>query len=538
MQEGSERQIKRIRILPPMGIARFGSSPEPMENYELTLPDQNGSDPCGYRTIHPAKTFYINPLDGSIDKYAEPDAVYFRDTAGRIKPICPFFEVWVQFEGSDEFTPLRIQHLERCDGIKLKWRVRAGNLKPYRRTGDPRDKVQADTRSFGDHHRHELVGRSKNFKPGKYIAFGHFQFIKPRRDNDPDTDAVTSMIRVRFTPGAGLVFGPRKDDPNISDDVYWGQTSGDEAFGGMKAPGRWDRYIFLPDGDPPYTAAADVIPPAEGWNLPPHTGPADILQGEWIGVQPVTILGSGYLDDTCDGIVEVVLTKEGKAIEADGMSLRAYARFSGGVPDFAPDCLPVRSIYDDLEQIVLGPEIKNDEDPQRISRRAEDTLRRALETARQMNLVAMNGDQNIGGIKENNRNMPWREKMTGRKFEPVYSEDSDYGYAYTEAKHETLLKNAIRGEWDPKIKSKLRDPKDVGKLDNDSRRRIPAMMRGSEGLELVLTYRQLNQLNYAISASTKATAVLEEDVSVASTDVGAAKAERCSKTERATATAK
>ena len=69
----------------------------------------------------------------------------------------------------------------------------------------------ADTRSFSDHARHELLGHSAHFKPGKCIPFGHFRYIKPTASH-PE-------IRARFTPGAGLVFGPRAGDSQVNDDV-------------------------------------------------------------------------------------------------------------------------------------------------------------------------------------------------------------------------------------------------------------------------------------------------------------------------------
>jgi hypothetical protein len=46
--------IHEIRILPAFAIARLGSSPEPMDNYDWEIPD-----PVGYRKLIPAETFYI-----------------------------------------------------------------------------------------------------------------------------------------------------------------------------------------------------------------------------------------------------------------------------------------------------------------------------------------------------------------------------------------------------------------------------------------------------------------------------------------------
>jgi len=92
-------------------------------------------------------------------------------------------------------------------------------------------------------------------------------------------------------------------------------------------------------------------------------------------------LGHGYFDDACDGIIELRLAFKGRD------DLRAYARFASAVPNFAPDSLPVRSIADDLEQLVFGP-VVDPNDPL-----VKRSLRRALETVRLMNTVVANGTQ-------------------------------------------------------------------------------------------------------------------------------------------------
>ena len=38
--------IKELRILPPLAIGRLGSAPEPLDNYELEVPEK---DPLGFR---------------------------------------------------------------------------------------------------------------------------------------------------------------------------------------------------------------------------------------------------------------------------------------------------------------------------------------------------------------------------------------------------------------------------------------------------------------------------------------------------------
>src|SRR5260370_1135894 len=62
--------ITEIRVLPPLVIARLGSSPEPLENYDLELP----KDVIGHRRIVPAETLYIGG-DGSISRASVPPTI-------------------------------------------------------------------------------------------------------------------------------------------------------------------------------------------------------------------------------------------------------------------------------------------------------------------------------------------------------------------------------------------------------------------------------------------------------------------------------
>ena len=76
--------IKEIRLLPSLAIARFGSSPEPMDNYDVVLPPHdpaNGQDGTGFRSLVPAPTLTV--VDGRISQEFTPDRVAFRDAEGR-----------------------------------------------------------------------------------------------------------------------------------------------------------------------------------------------------------------------------------------------------------------------------------------------------------------------------------------------------------------------------------------------------------------------------------------------------------------------
>src|ERR1700722_12683214 len=97
--------ITELRILPPLTIARLGSSPTPLDNYDLELPE----DPLGFRAIRPAETLIVDDSSGEISEGKIPDKVVFRD-GDRIRPVAPFFEVFARI-GDGELQPLTIRLL-------------------------------------------------------------------------------------------------------------------------------------------------------------------------------------------------------------------------------------------------------------------------------------------------------------------------------------------------------------------------------------------------------------------------------------------
>ena len=193
--------LKEIRILPPVAIARFGSSPQPMDNYTTQVVENNFT---GFRKLVPAETLNIDDASGEITGAStSPEPVKFRDGNGLIKPVCPFFEIWARFDENDFLEPLTT---DRLTGLGLaadavSWQVRVGNHKVFRRTGDRSDRVDMDSNKFSDHAIHNLTGRANNFKAGKTVTLGSVRYIKPT--------AAFPEIRLRFTPSTGKVYGTR-----------------------------------------------------------------------------------------------------------------------------------------------------------------------------------------------------------------------------------------------------------------------------------------------------------------------------------------
>ncbi|MCW3100737.1 MAG: hypothetical protein JWL77_6355 [Chthonomonadaceae bacterium] len=418
--------IVEIRILPPLAIGRLGSSSTPLENYTL-----QSDSPIGYRSLVPASTLVVDSNSGAIISAAPPLSLSFRDVQGNIKPVSPFLEVWALFAGADTLTPLTLTALQalNLNATAVAWSVQVGNIKAFRRTGDPNDKIEASLPAFSDHTIKPLIGKCPNFKAGKSLPFGSVRYILPT--------AAFPQIRLRLTPAAGKVYGPTTGDPNIADDVY------------DRTRGKWAQF-------------------QEGANnAPPSTEPGGIFAN-------VNGVSRGYLDDECDGIVQVQLTLPGKV-------LTAFARVTCGPPNFAPDGLPIRTVEDELEQVELGPAVVG---PVPLAETGA-IVRRALETVRLMNTTALNSPSV--------NSMANQDTGNGRAAEPIF-DPSVVDALAIRARHESVLLALNSGTlaW---FSTVLRRYTEVGDLSDDGRRKMPGMMRGADGSHLALTRRQAAKID-------------------------------------------
>ncbi len=427
-------EILELRLLPSLAIGRFGSSPDPMDNYEILSPPGTGP-----RTLAPAETLTVDPLTGLITGAATPAAVRFRDSAGAIRPVSPFLEVWARFSAGGQLEPLTVSHLESLGltPANVQWFVEVGNLKAFRRTGVEEDKILASVTVNG-HARAALAGRSPNFKAGKTMPFGHVQYVQP--------NPAFPEIRFRFTPSVGKVYGPVSGDPNIADDVY------------DSSRGSWDNYVE-----------------AGGAGT---TVPGGIFAGTF-NSQTQTVVSRGYLDDSCDGIVTVSIAL------ASGKTVTAFARIASGPPDFAPAAVPVRTVGDELVQAAEGPEAASGTKDE-----TAEIVRRALDTVRLLETRVMNGNQGIGGVPQSTNNMPGHDTNYDRAFEPIFPPQAA-DPALVVARHENVLR-AIGAGTPVSVSPRLRPFDSVGDLSNEGRQRMPAMMRGADGKHLALTRRQVS----------------------------------------------
>ena len=421
--------IHELRILPPLAIARFGSAPTPMDNYDAVADPAN---PLGHRALRPAQTLEVDPDSGEIVRAFTPDALSFTEN-GAVRPVAPFLELWAlvgdeQLTGGGRLEALTTGLLdeEGASADDLRWQVQVANLKVMRRTGDARDAVRADSGELSDHARHVLVGECENFLPGKTIGFGHVQYIRPTADH--------AEIRLRFTPAAGRVYGSDRDpfpdeqtpDPNVSDVVYDSRR------------GTWAGY-------------------SDDLDAPQTTAPVQIYAGRQIGDRHVS---AGYLDDACDGLVHATLA-------VGGRTLRTLGRIGAGPPTYVPDAAPIRTVADELEQALLGPAVDASE---ATFERVEEIVRRAFETVRLMNTTFWNVNGMGGG----------RPIMAPSLVDAIAVENL----------HQSLLV-ALRSGTAPWFGDVLRNHDDAADDTERGRRRMPAMMRGADGRLMTLTRRQV-----------------------------------------------
>src|SRR6202012_3314442 len=299
-----------------------------MDNYTFDL-DINPDDPLGYRELKPQPTLIVDDNSGEITKQRTPTSLDFK-IGSSIRPIAPFLEVFAVTD-ADELQPLTTALLrqEGLDETNIAWRATVSNRKIVRRTGDEDDLIHAQTKWFSDHQRHTLSGHCNNFiSKEAAVNFGTVRYIKPNHD--------FPEIRLRFTPAKGLIYGP---DKPVTKPV----PNGDPALYQIDEP------LAIYNSKKSWVGLGSPGRPAKTQPLPPSLFAIDPPAPSWLFDN--IAISRGYFDDACDGFVEVQLTLK------DGSTLAAKARICAAPPAMAPDSLFVRTLADDLEQVINGPDV-------------------------------------------------------------------------------------------------------------------------------------------------------------------------------------
>lgn len=398
------QRLQEVFFYPPMAIGRLGGSNIPLESFTWR------EDP----TLHGAAKTIIEPAisleiqsDGSIRPYL-PSIIHFKDR-DLFRPVAPFFELWARVlhgDGSIEEVPLTSQLLqelaaasagvESADGSidkvaftgsllkelaqpldTVSYVIEAANLKAARRTDDLTCGFSARLEiSATDSHIHPLLATSPRkagseplVLPARPICLGHIQVIRPVTTEEMSVNL--DVLRLRFTPAAGHVYGP----PTA--------TTG-------PAPGTNRIHEIVVEQNRLLNPNSAWLKYDADYKLYKNPEPSDTYDGSDVTAPEASELSWGVVDDTCDGIITAVVV-------VGGERFKAVARFFSGPPDFAPDRRPFLSLADDLADRDLPlPSLDKEGEEQMTTAEIADLFQRVFETLSLLNLDA-NRLRAIGG---------------------------------------------------------------------------------------------------------------------------------------------
>lgn len=388
--------LQEIYLLQPMAIARTGASPHPLDAYEWG-PNDLRPQGSGRTTIRASETLLLDDA-GHVSSKPPGGEILFKDLEGRIRPVCPFFELHAR--GDDGEGPLTAQRLA-AHGLRpadLVWRVELHNHKAFHWTQAPSDKVTAALELPGDDTaRHALRGVSVAagghaalVPDGRFIPMGYVQLTRPN-DAFPE-------FRLRFTPGPGSAYGPANlaervraavqsyeeaADPNghspyaalLQDPFVRDQFRANLDWRDFTLPAEncfldpqacWPNFALFSLRQLPlrYLAllpnitdlSARLAPQMSSELLRLFAGPEADLRNlppglfGWAVDPPDKLLSSmGLADDLGDGLITCSLRLPGAGAGADGgATLTARARIIAAPPIWAPDRRPVTNLADGL----------------------------------------------------------------------------------------------------------------------------------------------------------------------------------------------
>jgi hypothetical protein len=369
--------LLELYFLPPLALARLGGSDTPLESFRWA---DDVTIEGGHRTvIQPAITLRVD-ADSAAFPYL-PNAIEFRD-AGELRPVAPFFELWVRFQETVEHQPviskqpLTLEMLRRL-GIStgaLRYRITLGNKKAERRTLSPACGFLGRVDKAGDDHRRHPVLASSPHNPGvvplvdpsRPIPLGHFQVIRPIPAFSLGVDL--SVLRVRFTPAKGEVYGPPDAIVAMSKPIQEGRVLSPKVLQGQM-------YEIVPPKNRILNAGtpwSDYIRDQPGQADPQ---PSDAFDGAAVG----TGRSWGVVDDTCDGVIEADMVVRGR-------HYRATARVIVGPPDYAPDRRTFLSMADDLADRDVSPAAVSEASLDDCEAEIADLFQRVFEVASAINL--------------------------------------------------------------------------------------------------------------------------------------------------------
>jgi hypothetical protein len=372
------KTIREIYFLPPLALARVGGSTTPLDSFRWQT--SVGVHGAHQTTIEPAVSFDI-AADGT-PRARLPNEIRFRD-GGLLRPVAPFFELWARVGSEaggvrqeDEEMPLTLGLLAEfgADLTAVRYRITVANRKAERRTLLPSCGFIARLDVPGnDHARRPLLACSP-FSPGSQplvraehpIPLGEFQVVRPVRSTVYHEDL--SILRVRFTPAKGEVYGPPVAGLAMAKVLPEGGFNPPTALIGRM-------YELVPEKN-------RILNPDTPWSSYAYDGPeqedpqpSDSYDGSSIASN----VSWGVVDDLCDGILEAQVVLGGHRFVAN-------ARLLSTNPDYSPDRRPFFSVADDLADRDLPDPQVDDACLEDAEAEIADLFQRVFETASQVNV--------------------------------------------------------------------------------------------------------------------------------------------------------
>ena len=283
-------------------------------------------------------------------------------------------------------------------------------------------------------------------------------------------------LRIRFTPPAGLVYGPSNLIERVDaikarfPDTQWKELSLARERLFLNPEATWCKFNPQIKGDF-------------------RTNPGLLYAFDDHEESPEFMTSLGLIDDISDGLIHCSV-----------QGLTATARIVVGPPDYAPDRRPIVSLADGLKDRVDRDSVLEDayvENLELTSLEIADMMERILETMELINLDAHNdrsrltnrsiaNNSGLPPVAGENKVFPRIESVGGRPL-PL----TDYG----RQRHRRFLSlevfEDILRERPDLIERIIREPM-TGEPYYD--RRMPALMRGSDSFPLHVTRRQYDFL--------------------------------------------
>jgi hypothetical protein len=349
--------IDEVFFRPPMAVARLGGSEIPLASF--TWAEDPSLYGAGLTVIVPDISLEVL-ADGSLRPFL-PANIQFRD--GRLfRPVAPFFELWVRSGKSEKPLTLKWGQENRVELSDIQYTVAAANRKAARRAGASTCAFSATVIVAGDDHTpHSLLASSSGddslVSPDRPVSFGRFQVLRPTPVVAMGVDL--SVLRVRFTPARGQVYGPPSTSKASDPDSQRVHEIVPEENRILNQQSSWSQYSSNDRRDSPE--------------------PSDTYDGADDSSRRNRSFG--VVDDTCDVVLQA-------SVRVGRRTWKATARVFAAPPDFAPDRRPFCSLADELsdrDPPADGPV----EDLQEAVERLGDLFQRVYETASLANVDMM-----------------------------------------------------------------------------------------------------------------------------------------------------